>query len=270
MSVNKSSLSEIEKLERELARLLPKDKNIIRRKKNGDIIYETVRTGAPMDNPKRERGTGPNFYTETPDSPQNGQQFDATSSSTEIATDPATVPEVIPTQEVVAPQESAEPISNSQSTTGISIHDDQTTGQQIATTEGESADPLEELLSRALSKSRRGRPAAFDEHNKGKLVALLSLGMSLRQAAAVLGVSHGTIRNTLKADPALAEEITAARFQAQLQPLACVIREARRSWKAATWLLKYLDAKVASHEETPDERRERQNRESEDFHARFR
>ena len=89
--------------------------------------------------------------------------------------------------------------------------------------------------------------------------------MSLRQAAAVLGVSHGTIRNTLKADPALAEEITAARFQAQLQPLACVIREARRSWKAATWLLKYLDGKIASHEETPDERRARQQRERDEL-----
>ena len=92
--------------------------------------------------------------------------------------------------------------------------------------------------------------------------------MSLRQAAAVLGVSHGTIHNTLKADPALAEEVTASRFQAQLQPLACVIREARRSWRAATWLLKYLDSKIASHDETPDERRARQQREADEFLAR--
>ena len=91
--------------------------------------------------------------------------------------------------------------------------------------------------------------------------------MSMRQAAAVLGVSHTTVQKTLKADPALAEEITASRFQAQLQPLACVIREARRSWKAATWLLKYLDAKIASHEETPDERRARQQRETDEFLA---
>jgi hypothetical protein len=92
--------------------------------------------------------------------------------------------------------------------------------------------------------------------------------MSLRQAAAVLGVSHTTIRNTLQADATLAEEITAARFQAQLQPLACVIREARRSWKAATWLLKYLDHKIATHEETPDEYRARRQRETEEFFAR--
>src|SRR5436190_6276564 len=94
--------------------------------------------------------------------------------------------------------------------------------------------------------------------------------MSLRQAAAVLGVSQGTILNTMKADPALAEEITSARFQAQLQPLACVIREARRSWKAATWLLKYLDGKIATHEETPDESRARKRSETEELVARAR
>jgi lambda repressor-like predicted transcriptional regulator len=134
--------------------------------------------------------------------------------------------------------------------------------------DADAADPLEELLARALSRPRRGRPAAFDERNKGQLVALLSLGMSLRQAAGVLGVSHTTIRNTLQADAALAEEITAARFQAQLQPLACVIREARRSWKAATWLLKYLDSKITTHDETPDERRARLDRERDEFFAR--
>jgi hypothetical protein len=101
-------------------------------------------------------------------------------------------------------------------------------------------------------------------------VALLSVGMSMRQAASILGVSHTTVQNALKADPALAEEITAARFQAQLQPLACIIREARRSWKAATWLLKYLDGKIASHEETPDERRRRQQQEKDEIFARAR
>jgi IS30 family transposase len=134
---------------------------------------------------------------------------------------------------------------------------------------GESAegDPLQQLLARALTaaKVRRGRPPALDDSRKGQLVALLSVGMSVRQAASVLGVSHTTVQNALKADPALAEEITAARFQAQLQPLACVIREARRSWKAATWLLKYLDGKIASHEETPDECRARLARQREEF-----
>lgn len=147
----------------------------------------------------------------------------------------------------------------------IHYHQVQDAGNESAT------DPLDELLHRALRAApvRRGRPLALDEQARGQLIALLSVGMSMRQAAAVLRVSHTTVQKTLKADPTLAEEITAARFQAQLQPLACVIREARRSWKAATWLLKYLDGKIATHEETPDECRERQARERAELVARI-
>jgi hypothetical protein len=148
----------------------------------------------------------------------------------------------------------------------LSCHEGSGDGNQI------EGDALTELFHRAVTASkvtatqvRRGRPAALDEQGKGRLIALLSVGMSMRQAAAVLGVSHTTVQKTLKAEPALAEEITAARFQAQLQPLACIIRESRRSWKAATWLLKYLDAKIAGHEETPDERRDRQRRETDEI-----
>jgi hypothetical protein len=131
-------------------------------------------------------------------------------------------------------------------------------------------DPLEELLCRAaaVASVRRGRPPAFDEVLKGQLVALLSVGLSMRQAAGLLGVSHTTVQNTLRSEPQLEDDIKAARFRAQLAPLACVIRESRRSWKAATWLLKYLDTKLATHEETPQEKRDRQARESDEFFAR--
>jgi hypothetical protein len=108
----------------------------------------------------------------------------------------------------------------------------------------------------------------FDDQAKGKMIALLALGLSIRQAASVLGVSHTTVGNALKADPALSNEINAARFHAQLQPLACVIRESRRSWKAATWLLKYLDAKIKYREETPEECDARYKRQSDEFFGR--
>lgn len=152
----------------------------------------------------------------------------------------------------------------------ISFHDDAAGGTLFAADVLQDAGHLDELVTSALRKAKRGRPAAFDDHAKGKLVALLALGLSMRQAASVLGVSHTTIQNTLKADPALAEEITAARFNAQVEPLGCIIRESRRSWKAATWLVKYLDGKIASHEETPDERKQRQRRESDELVARSR
>ncbi len=150
---------------------------------------------------------------------------------------------------------------------GIPCHQAAVGGELIASDVLEDAGDLDELVSSAIRKAKRGRPVQFDDHAKGKLVALLALGLSMRQAASVLGVSHTTIQNTLKADPALAEEITAARFQAQVQPLACIVRESRRSWKAATWLLKYLDGKIASHEETPDERLARERQEKKEFRA---
>jgi len=43
---------------------------------------------------------------------------------------------------------------------------------------------------------------------------------------------------------------------------------AAASDRRATWLLKNLDTKIATHDETPDERRARQQRESDEFFAR--
>jgi hypothetical protein len=150
----------------------------------------------------------------------------------------------------------------------ISRHEAASGGELIAPPGEEGAGEMDELVTQAIRRGKRGRPAAFDERSKGQLIALLALGLSLRQAASLLGVHHSTVSSTLKADPALAEEITAARFQAQVQPLACIVRESRRSWKAATWLLKYLDGKIASHEELPEERRARLKRETDEFFGR--
>lgn len=278
----KAAPSSADRFERELNRLLAaqrqqlKNEDTVRLGKHGELIRESVRTFAV---PAQEAAKGaalpydapPNNFPETPTSQENGNVFaaqsdlpTATDSAAESQQDQPGTPLASggcgsPTGTADAPEDS------------ISFHEPVQAGREIAQTiPDDSADPLEELLARALARSRRGRPAAFDERNKGQLIALLSLGMSLRQAASVLGVSHTTIRNTLQADATLAEEITAARFQAQLQPLACVIREARRSWKAATWLLKYLDNKIATQEETPEECRARQQRESDEFFARAR
>src|SRR6185503_6382556 len=63
--------------------------------------------------------------------------------------------------------------------------------------------PLADLIRRAQAQSlavtRRGRRQSLDERGKGQLLGLLAVGLSLRQAAAVLGVSHTTLRRTLAA-----------------------------------------------------------------------
>ena len=130
-------------------------------------------------------------------------------------------------------------------------------------------DPLADLIRRAqaqsLAVSRRGRRQSLDERGKGQLMGLLAVGLSLRQAAAVLGVSHTTLRRTLAASAELSDEINAARSRAALEPLACVIRESKRSWRAATWLLKYLDGKLKDRDYTPDETDRRLEEEHEAF-----
>jgi hypothetical protein len=120
---------------------------------------------------------------------------------------------------------------------------------------------LDELGGNLLS-APPGRPRAFDDFLRGRLVSLLGIGLSVRQAAGALGLSHTCVQQELKRQPDLLEEVNAARFQAQVEPLLVIIRESRRSWRAATWLVKHLGQKLTGHEETPDEERQRTREEA--------
>jgi hypothetical protein len=118
---------------------------------------------------------------------------------------------------------------------------------------------LEAEIDRLLAErggnlsGRLSRTRAFDDFARGRLVTLLGIGLSQRQAAAALGVSHTAVQGELARHPDLAEEVTAARFQAQIEPLLVILRESKRSWRAASWLVNYLSRQLAGREETPDE-----------------
>ncbi|HUE74605.1 MAG TPA: hypothetical protein VMP01_27305 [Pirellulaceae bacterium] len=111
------------------------------------------------------------------------------------------------------------------------------------------------LVSQVRRSSRGGRPTVIDEPMKARIATLMGAGLSLRQAAACLGIGHQTISRAVAADKQLKHDIEVARTRATLHPLACVLREAGRNWKAAVWLLDHLQ-KVAYHEKTPLERAE--------------
>ena len=301
----KSASERSSRLARQLTRLEARQRrqlrneDIVRLEKNGELSYERVRTvgsdsyasqaseeadhtqrltpapspaqfaGGDAQNPENSNLL-PNKLPETPVNQEIGNLSGGSAATSEPAADSPTAAEALAAEGVAATAAPGEAAANPAGEARISCHEAENSGNAPSDADADGRDPLAELLDRAIAAAqvRRGRPRAFDEHAKGQLAALLSVGMSMRQAASLLGVSHTTIQNTLKADPALTDEITAARFQAQLHPLACIIREARRSWKAATWLLKYLDQKLATHEETPDERRQRGIRETEEFFAR--
>src|SRR5262245_6683971 len=158
MSAYKSSLSAIDKLERQLAKCLPADKNIVRRKNNGDIIYETVRPEFISDytHPKRERGSvaapasnadRANFYTETPDSAQNGQQFGHTGDPADANIHQPGQSEPHATKQLADAASTSGPAIAALAEARISIHDSQTTGQQIAPTDSYSPPIVPKLAS---------------------------------------------------------------------------------------------------------------------------
>ena len=105
-----------------------------------------------------------------------------------------------------------------------------------------------------IRQVRRGRPPVLDDLAKGRLLGLMSHGLSFRQAAAQLGVHHQTLLNALKRDESFAQQVAEARLDAISQPLLVVVEAARKNWRAAAWLAKFLnDRRVSSYERTPEE-----------------
>jgi hypothetical protein len=98
-----------------------------------------------------------------------------------------------------------------------------------------------------------GRPRVVDELAKGKIVALVAAGFSLRQVAGFLGISHSTVSAAIAADQELQQEIQCARQRSLLHPLACIVRESGRNWKAAVWLVKHIE-ELARLEQPLEER----------------
>ena len=115
-----------------------------------------------------------------------------------------------------------------------------------------------------LQVNQLGRKRVLDAFMRGRLVSLLAMGLTLRQSAAALGLSHNAIWKELKKNAELSEQVNAARFQAQIEPLLVILRESKRSWRAATWLVNYLSKSLSRREESADESSLYANERSED------
>ena len=72
-----------------------------------------------------------------------------------------------------------------------------------------------------------------------QLCMIVSIGLSRRQAAAYLGISPGTICNSIARDPALGEQLRQAEELQLIHPELTIIAEARKNWRAASWYLAY-------------------------------
>ena len=254
---------EIDAIEATLRRLQekhgPKAEKILKRGKNGEPVIEYFKQGRDhhFENAKAELARTSQFVPALPLPQENGTECapPCAGESTRVASPAAAEGEAAPA--VASPEVAAarSPRADRAWSVFRSTRLPQWNGtwgrrhrRPCGRPEKSSDNPLADLIRRAqaqsLAVSRRGRRQSLDERGKGQLLGLLAVGLSLRQAAAVLGVSHTTLRRTLAASAELSDEINAARSRAALEPLACVIRESKRSWRAATWLLKYLDGKL--------------------------
>ena len=107
-----------------------------------------------------------------------------------------------------------------------------------------------------LRPLRRGRPPTLDDVAKGRVLGLMAFGLSLRQAAAQLGIHHTTLLCAMKRDEPFAQQVAEARLDAMSQPLLTVVQASRTNWRAAAWLAKFLsDRQARSYESTPEERK---------------
>jgi len=103
---------------------------------------------------------------------------------------------------------------------------------------------------------QRGRPPVIDEACKSRIVSLISYGMSLRQAAARVGVHHTSLLKAMDRDEQFADQVAAARFDAGAQPLLTVIRASRSNWRAAAWLAQHLGQRAWKRDQLEEREQE--------------
>ena len=90
-----------------------------------------------------------------------------------------------------------------------------------------------------VPNSKRNQPLTLTEEDR--FLLCLSLGQSMRQAAATIGVHHTTLVKRAKRDDKFARAIALAKQRARNDPLLAVRQASQKSWRAAAWLLNYLD-----------------------------
>jgi hypothetical protein len=90
-----------------------------------------------------------------------------------------------------------------------------------------------------VQQHSRTRP--LTEAECAAAVACMACGMTLRGAARAIGRTHPTLIRRMRRDRQFAQQMRQAKRRARLDPLEQIRRSSRKSWRAAAWLLKYLD-----------------------------
>jgi hypothetical protein len=83
----------------------------------------------------------------------------------------------------------------------------------------------------------QGRQAVLDETARREVLALLSAGISRRNAAYYVGCAPKTIPNTMRRDPEFARQVRRAETHWELGLVHAIRVAGRQSWRANAWLL---------------------------------
>jgi hypothetical protein len=95
-------------------------------------------------------------------------------------------------------------------------------------------------IPKEFPMSHVGRPTVLDPIKIQVICSLIQVGISQRRAAAVVGVSEGVIRYWIHNDPQFAQQVAQAEALLEVDLLVKLNQAASRSWRAATFALKYL------------------------------
>jgi hypothetical protein len=89
--------------------------------------------------------------------------------------------------------------------------------------------------------AKRGRPFALDDIKRGEIVALISAGCGISDAARYVGCSVNTINRDASRDPSFHKRMREAFLAAELKPLQSLRQASTHHWRAAAWLLKRMN-----------------------------
>jgi hypothetical protein len=119
------------------------------------------------------------------------------------------------------------------------------------------APPLGETLVAPLPAGPMGRPRKLDEVSKSILTRMLSRGFTVTEAAAFVGCNRTTVVREAKRDPVFGAEVKRAKDRAACEPKDVVVGAAKTNWRAAAWLINYIETTRLVEAKALEKRRER-------------
>jgi len=96
------------------------------------------------------------------------------------------------------------------------------------------------MAAKKPAKSKGGRPLKFDDKMRGIVCGAIQMGMPIRLACDLVGISYECAKATQRRDPAFRAQVSNAKAGRVLTWLKCfqVAMDKKGDWRAAQYLMK--------------------------------